>query len=87
MGGYVIDIDDLYPRDAEHRFRIYGCRGDSLDVVAVASDLASVGVAIGQIHEDMRSVGGDLGDLGAFGLLDAVAGEWLIKPFPRGNHV
>jgi hypothetical protein len=80
---YTIDSDDLYPRTAEERFRLYGRRGNSLDVLATCADFEAVGVAIGQLHADAKDAGGELGDSGAFGLLDAVAGEWVVNPFWR----
>lgn len=80
---FMIDSDVLYPRDAANRFRLYGRRGDSLDVLATCADFEAAGVAIGQLHADAKEAGGQLGDCGAFGLLDAVAGEWVIKPFSR----
>ena len=81
MSAYVIDSDALYPRDAENRFRLYGLRGKALDVLATCGDLEAVGVAVGQLHEDAKVVGGVFGDSGSFGLLDAVAGEWIVSPF------
>lgn len=83
MSTFTIDSDVLYPRDAANRFRLYGRRGDSLDVLATCSDFGAVGVAIGQLHADAKEAGGEFGDAGAFGLLDAVAGEWVVNPFWR----
>jgi hypothetical protein len=86
VSGYVISGDALWPRDAEHRFRLYGRRGRDLDVLAACGDLEAVGVAVGQLHADAKEAGGVFGDSGAFGLLDAVAGEWIISPFRPGER-
>lgn len=83
MSGFVIDSDVLYPRIAEERFRLYGRRGGALDVLATCADFEAVGVAIGQLHADAKEAGGELGDSGALGVLDAVAGEWVVNPFWR----
>lgn len=83
MSTFTIDSDVLYPRDAANRFRLYGRRGDSLDVLATCADFEAVGVGIGQLYADAKEAGGELGDAGAFGLLDAVAGEWVVNPFWR----
>jgi hypothetical protein len=82
---YVIESDSLYPRCEAERYRLYGRRGDSLDVLATCGSMEAVGVAIGQLHADAKEVGGTLGDSGAFGLLDSARGEWVISPFRPGE--
>lgn len=80
---YVIDQDVLYPRDAEHRYRLYARRGGELEVLATAAEAGGVGEAIIQLHDDEKKNGGRLSDRGAFGILDVVAGEWLVLPWQR----
>ncbi len=75
--------DDLWPRDAEHRYRLYGRCGSALDVLAACPRMEGIGVAILQLHEDAREGGGEFGDHGQVGVLDAVLGEWVINPFSR----
>jgi hypothetical protein len=81
VSSFVLDSDVLYPRNDEERYRLYGLRGKALDVLATCGDLEAVGVAVGQLHEDAKAVGGVFGDSGSFGLLDSVAGEWIVNPF------
>lgn len=80
---YEIDVDDLWPRDEEHRYRIYARRGDELEVLAATGCWAGVGQAIGQLEEDERERGRRLMDRGAFGVLDAVEGRWIVLPWHR----
>lgn len=80
---FEIDGDALYPRDEAHRYRIYARRGqDELDVLACAS-ARSLGLALLTLDEDERERGRRLVDLGAIGVLDAVAGRWIILPWHR----
>lgn len=77
-----IDHDTIYPRDAEHRYRLYGrTERNRLMVLAAAPDLEGIGAAIGQLHADMKEAGLTLGALGATGILDAVEREWIVNPF------
>lgn len=82
MTTYVIPSDALYPRDEAHRLRIYARRGDRLTVVA-ATDVDGLGRALQQLDEDARERGERILDLGAIGVLDALAGRWLISPWHR----
>lgn len=79
----VIDIDDLWPRDAAHRYRLYARRGQHLHVLAATDSMAGIGTAIGALHEDAKQAGSRLMDEGATGILDAVAGEWIVLPWHR----
>jgi hypothetical protein len=79
----VIEEDAIYPRDAEHRYRIYARHGEEIEVLACAGSPEALGVAIVQLDEDERDRGRRLVDLGAIGVLDAVAGRWLIMPWHR----
>lgn len=78
----MISSDALYPRDEEHRLRVYARRGSDLRVLA-ATDLDGLGVMLRQLDEDEREHGRRLIDLGAIGVLDAVEGRWLILPWHR----
>lgn len=82
-----INHDLVYPRDALHRFRIYVRKGKTLTTLAAAPDMESVGCAIDTLDADQREHGETLGDLGALGVLDAVARTWIVNPFPHGDHV
>lgn len=83
--------DDVYPRDAENRYRIYALLGlGDLVILATAPDAGGVGQAILTLHEDQRNAGGTLGDLGRLGVLDTMpegkpsrSGEWIVCPFDR----
>lgn len=78
-----LDSDDLWPRDADHRFRLYARKGDSLDVLAAAPSMAAIGTAIGQLDTDARESGREFGDAGQVGVLDAVERRWVVKPWAR----
>jgi hypothetical protein len=84
-GIHEIDSDDLWPRDEEHRFRLYGRLGDELTVLAAASSPGGIGEAIIQIDLDQREIHPNrcLGDLGATGVLDAVERRWIVSPWHR----
>lgn len=84
------DMDDVYPRDAEHRFRVYAIVGGDRDVIACARDAGGVGMALVTIHEDQKSIGRRLADLGRIGVLDVMPGgvssprgEWVVQPYDR----
>lgn len=79
---YTIESDALYPRDHDHRFRIYGRRGKRLSVIA-ATDPEGLGPALLQLDADERERGRRLVDLGAIGILDAVERHWLVMPWHR----
>ena len=83
---YAIDHDDLYPRDEEHRYRLYARRGDELEVLATAGEPGGIGEAIVGLHEDEKRAGGRLPDRGAFGILDVIAGEWIVLPWLRPDQ-
>lgn len=85
-----IEIDDLYPQDAEHRYRIYGIVGNERTVLAAASTGGGVGAALITLHEDQREIGRRLCDLGRIGVLDTMPGgelspkgEWVVMPYDR----
>lgn len=75
--------DEIWPRDDEHRFRLYGLADGVQTVLAAAPTLEAIGTAIGQLHADMKEGGLRLADLGAIGILDAVEREWIVNPYPR----
>jgi len=80
----VITHDDLWPRDAEHRYRLYVVRGPEREVLAAAPTMQGIGLAISTIHDDCKQVGRRLADLGKVGILDAIEREWILMPFDRG---
>lgn len=82
----VLEGPDPYPRDPENRYRLYVRVGDRLEVIATAPDAGGLGCAIVTIHDDQRTVGRRLADLGRVGVLDAVAGEWIVLPWDRGEQ-
>lgn len=79
---YTIASDALYPRDEEHRLRVYARRGRRLRVIA-ATDWDGLGPCLRQLEEDERERGLRLSDLGAIGVLDAVEGRWIIPCWHR----
>lgn len=87
MSIYEIDVDVLWPRDEEHRYRLYGRRGRELTVLAAAPTAGGIGEAILQLHADAKEAGGTLGDSGVTGILDAVDREWIVVPWQKGTHV
>lgn len=80
---HEITTDQLWPRDEEHRYRLYARRGSQLEVLAAAGTPGGVGVAIFQLDADEREQGGALGDLGAFGILDVIERRWVVSPWHR----
>lgn len=82
--GPMLTIDDHWPRDAAHRWRIYRLRRGALDVLRATGDLEAVGPAILDCRDQ-----GDLGRTDGVGVLDVTMGrdeppqfgEWLINPF------
>lgn len=86
----VLTTDELYPRTLAERYRLYQRRGDELEVLATAPDMAGVGLAIGTLDEDARAAGGRLADGGPVGVLDTCpggvpseTGDWIVKPWER----
>lgn len=83
----MVDFDDIYPRDENHRYRLYAVVGDERKVLAAGPD---PGVMILTLHEDARSAGRRLADEGRIGLLDTMPdgkpsarGVWIIQPWDR----
>lgn len=82
---------ELWPRVPEYRYRLYGRLGRrELTVLATAPDMAGIGAAIGQLHEDAKEAGGaGIGDHGQLGILDVLPsgvsarGEWIVLPWNR----
>lgn len=79
----MITHDDLWPRDAEHRYRLYVVRDDEREVLAASPTMEGIGLAIRTIHDDCKEVDMRLFDLGKIGVLDAVAHEWILLPWSR----
>jgi hypothetical protein len=84
---HSIDIDQLWPRDEDHRYRLYARRGTDLHVLAASPSAGGIGEAIVALHEDEKTVGRRFADLGVFGVLDVLAGgptgEWIVLPWER----
>ena len=81
----ALSVDDVWPRTAEYRFRLYARRGRELNVLACSPSMAGIGTAIGQLDEDARADGGRLDDEGQVGVLDAVARRWIVNPWGKGR--
>jgi hypothetical protein len=86
----VIDIDVLYPRCAEERYRLYAVVGHERRVLATSGTPQGIGLAIVTLHEEARVVGRRLADEGRIGVLDVMPGgvpsprgEWIIPPYDR----
>lgn len=87
--------DALWPRDEQHRYRLYGRVGRALTVLAAAPDPGGIGQAIVTLHADAKEAGGSLGDSGQIGVLDTLPekvmydsdghrlGEWIVLPWSR----
>jgi hypothetical protein len=90
----MLTTDDLYPRDAAHRYRICAVVGDGKNqdvrVLAATPTAAGVGVALITLHEDAKQTGALLSDEGRIGVLDTMpggeqhpTGEWIVLPWQR----
>lgn len=84
-----IAVDDIYPRDAEHRYRLYAVIGDERKLLA-AAPAEGVGTMLLTLHNDYREIGRRLIDEGRLGILDVMpggnphrAGEWVVQPYDR----
>lgn len=80
--------DAIYPRDREHRYRVYTVNDNELEVIACAETAGGVGQALVTIHEDMKEQGMRLADLGCIGVLDVLGGdpptgEWIVLPWQK----
>lgn len=83
---YEIAHDVLYPRDEQHRYRVYAVAGKEMTVLACCPDPGGIGCALVQINEDEKSRGRRLVDLGKIGVYDAINGEWIVLPWHRGEQ-
>lgn len=79
----TVALDELYPRDARHRYRLYLYHDGELDCVAACPNPGGIGVALVQLHHDERAEGGSLSARGIVGVLDVLEDDWIVKPFPR----
>jgi hypothetical protein len=81
----TLTSDQLYPRDAEHRYRIYEKNQDGdLRVLAATPTAAGIGVALVQLYEDQGSleeIGEPRHALGPIGILDTIERKWIVHPF------
>lgn len=94
MVEHEIDSDALWPRDEEHRFRIYAVAGDNMKVLAATPTAEGIGTALFTLHEDAKQDGRRLADEGRIGVLDVLAadahnvhprGDWIVLPWDRGR--
>lgn len=84
-------VDELWPRDAEHRFRIYAVVGDERTVLAATGTAGGIGEALVTLNEDQHAIGRRLVDLGRIAVLDVLptdrkyraTGEWIVSPYDR----
>lgn len=83
---YEITVDDLWPRDADHRYRVYGRRGEDLHVLAACADAGGIGLILVTLHNDQKQVGARLADLGQIGVLDTIENDWIVLPWNRGQR-
>lgn len=83
----MIEQSDLWPLDAEHRYRLYAVRGREREILAASDSMAGIGLALLTLHEDQKQEGRRLADLGMIGILDVLApgarGEWILLPWGR----
>lgn len=86
----ALEFDHVWPRDEQHRYRVYSVNGNRMEVLAAAPDPEGFGLALATIHADERAAGTEgLRDLGMIGVLDVLdggpdaPGNWIIVPFTR----
>lgn len=84
---YIIEHDAIWPRDEEHRYRLYALLDNSLNVLAAAPNPGGIGEAIFGFDDDLKEHGDALADLGRLGILDVIESRWIVNPFPHGDHV
>lgn len=84
MAQHLIDADHVWPRDGDHRYRLYLRDGDDLAVAAATPTMCGIGTAIGELDRDCREAGSRLSDEGQVGVLDAVERRWIVLPWGRG---
>jgi hypothetical protein len=81
-----MDIDQLWPRDEQHRYRIYRLGKDGQEVMAATPTKAGVGVAICALSEE-----GEFAPDYRTGVLDVLArgpgrpGRWVVSPYATGR--
>lgn len=88
MTEHLIPQDTLYPRDAQHRYRLYARVGTRLTILACAPDPGGIGQALVTLHDDAKAAGSRLADSGRIGILDVLGGEdghgdWVLLPWDR----
>ena len=74
--------DDLWPRTAEFRYRIYAQRDGDLHVLAAAASPQGAGLALATLHAE-----GGFPTSGRIGLMDIRPGQktgtWIVSPFAK----
>lgn len=83
VSDHAIPMDDVYPRDEAHRYRLYARNDDGLNILAATDSPGGLGEAIVQIHADQKEAGRRLADLGQIGVLDAIESDWIVLPWGR----
>jgi hypothetical protein len=77
-----LEYELLWPRNEEHRFRIYRLADEEPVCIATAPDESSVGLAIVTIAREGQFANCNFGLLDTHGT-DEKPGEWLIKPWDQ----
>lgn len=89
---FEIEDDVLWPRDPDHRYRLYAIRGREREVLAAAPDAGGIGQMLVTLNDDEKALGKGrrLYDRGRLGILDVLpdgnpspAGEWIVLPWDR----
>lgn len=78
MSAGKLTTDAIWPRDEEHRYRLYAINGAgrALRVLAAAPDGAGIGTAMVTLAAE-----GEIEQVDRVGVLDAVAGSWVVNPW------
>lgn len=82
-----VDHEALWPRDERHRYRVYARIGKELTVLCACPEPGGIGQALVAFHDDQKQVGQRLADLGQIGVLDVIAGDWIVLPWARREDV
>ena len=74
-----LTTDQIWPRNAEHRYRLYAAKGEELRIVAASPDLAGIGGALATALEEHELRDERVGVMDTFG--GSGPGAWLANPF------
>lgn len=76
-------IKEPWPRDEEHRYRLYTLTGRRLKVVAAAPTLEDIGCAFGTcLAEEQIDAESRVGVLDTRG--GNPSGTWVVNPYAKG---